>query len=134
MKFYNGDPDKGGKEVSFWNCATEGGMIKHFSKSGFVFNPTHNFELLKPIRLQLFEKFKLGFIDERRINEVETTDFELNCFYLAWLQHELIVVNKWLSQNPTISNQIEITKYQNFINTEIEKIKNHNATSTTPTY
>lgn len=95
-----------------------------------LINPTHNFELLKAFRLQIFENAKVRFIEERKSKGLETGDLELNAFYFAWLKHELEVIKTWLSdkhpngkpkQRPSTSRQMEILKYESFINAEMEQ-------------
>lgn len=100
----------------------------------WVINPTHNFELLKPVRLEQFEQKKQDFITERKEKNLLTADFELNSFYIFWLENEIKVTEQWLSDThpkgekkknkPSASTQIEIKKYKNFIIKEIEKTEN----------
>lgn len=122
MNFYDKDPEKGGKQISRWE------FINQILPTGI---PTHNFELLKPVRQELFEKEKVKFLKERNLNGLKTTDYELNLFLGAWLNNELKEIEVWLSDTypngkkrgkPSISEQIEILKYKDFVNTEIERL------------
>jgi hypothetical protein len=133
LKYYDGDSEKGGKEISRWKYLECSGLNAHFEKMGSPINPTHDFKLLKPFRNNLFEKEKKYFIEERNLDELETNDFELNCFYYSWLNNELKVIKQWLSDTypngekkgilNSDSEQIEILKYKQFVCFEIGKIE-----------
>lgn len=123
MKFYDKDPDKeDSKEIP---------SHKFFENIGLKINPTHNFELLKPFRLEQFEKSKQEFIAEREFNEVKTTDFDIHCCYYAWLKREIKVTEQWLSDTfpngekrllkRSTSEQIEILKYKQYVSNEMEE-------------
>src|SRR5712675_3554027 len=61
---------KNGKQVmSSWDFLTSTGLVKSVKdKHGVTINPTHNFKLLKLVRLQFFENAKQKFIEERTLN------------------------------------------------------------------
>ena len=96
---------------------------------GIFLNPTYNFELLKQTRHTLFEKAKEDFIAEQK--NLPTKDFELNSFYVYWLEKELKnSIANWLSdtypngakkRKQSASELIEIKKYKDFVTKEIEK-------------
>lgn len=96
-------------------------------------NPTHNFDLLKQHRLNTYNDAEAKFIEQRNINRVGTGDLEKNIFYHGWLRHELEIIEQWLSDTypsgekkkilTPASNQIEILKYKQFVDTEIERIE-----------
>jgi hypothetical protein len=117
----------GKRQMSDWDFLKQTGTLERFEKAGFSLNPTHDFEQLKPVRLSKYETAKQGFIEERKINRITTTDFELNLFYIAWLKGELKVIEGWLLGSeingkrrlPSTSDQIEILKYKQFVNTEL---------------
>jgi hypothetical protein len=104
-----------------------------FAKSqGIKINPTHNFDLLKEHRLELFKKEVKKFEEERVVDKVTTTEFDFYLFYFAWLKKELKVIEQWMSDTypkgqkknvPSVSNQIEILKYQQFVSEEITKLE-----------
>lgn len=87
--------------------------------------PTHDFEVLKKIRLERWEN------KEKKLKKIETSDFEIKCNYIDWLKGELKVIESLLSDShpngekklrpPTTVEQIEITKYNQFVNDEILK-------------
>ncbi|HXH19660.1 MAG TPA: hypothetical protein VNJ07_11325, partial [Chitinophagales bacterium] len=86
LKFYIGNPNEKGtaKEVDLYEMLKVSGQLDRWKKErGIILNPTHNFKLLKPVRLELFEKAKKDFIHERKVSKLKTTDFELNLFRLA---------------------------------------------------
>ena len=120
IKFYDNDPKKGCKQISFW---------EHMQWMGIETIPIHDYELLKSTRQQQFAKERERFIEERKLKKVKTSDFELNCFYFAWLKDELEEIGQCLSdktsdgktkRKPSTSDQIEILKYQQFVTDEIE--------------
>ncbi len=122
LKFYIGDPKKGGKEVSSWDYMKASGLLDGLKKEGMNIFPNHDFELLKPARQELFEKAKKQFKGERALDHLETSDFEINCLYQMWLRAELKVIDGWLKEKgSTNSTQIELLKYQKFVTDEIEK-------------
>lgn len=155
MNYSIGKPGKG-KRVNFWDFINESGLTDYFKDRGITINPTHSYELLKPVRLNLFEKFKQRFIDDRTFNKLETTDTELKQFYLFWLQDELKVIEGWKSdthpngepkfkykfqQKNRASELIELGKYQSYVLSEIEATNqllqapnkpNHKADQDTP--
>lgn len=87
-------------------------------------NPTDNFELLKPHRQQMFEIEKQKFIDFRNEKNIITNEFELNEFYLIWLNDELKTIEGWLIRTPKKlpSNIVEIKKYENYVNDKIASL------------
>jgi hypothetical protein len=128
IKYYDKDPKKGGKEIP-----DLGEYFEKLLKDGGLINPVHNFEMLKEFRQKRFEIEKVKFIEERNSKKLKTTEFELNCFYVAWLNHELKVIENWLSdkypkgqpkQRESTSDQIEILKYEAFIKDEKDNIQN----------
>jgi hypothetical protein len=96
-------------------------------------NQTHNFDLLKAHRLNQYSDAEAKFIEERNIDRVETGDLEKNVFYHGWLRHEIKVIEQWLSDTypsgekkkilPSASRQIEILKYKQFVDDEIQRIE-----------
>ena len=109
-------------EVNSWEFLEASGIIKNFESRGVIVTPTHDFELLKVARLRKYEIAKQKFIDERKLNRLITNDLEHNLFYVAWLQSEIIFIEKRQPIEST-SNQIEIAKYRQFVETEIEKVQ-----------
>lgn len=77
LNFYSADPDKEGKKISFWQYIQSGGGIKELKRRGLTINPTHDFNLLVPVREKLSKKKEKLFIEERRLNKLETTDLEI---------------------------------------------------------
>ncbi|MFC5270035.1 hypothetical protein [Adhaeribacter terreus] len=141
LKFYIGDPENGGKEVNSWEYWNESGMKDRLEQKGLKLNPTHDFNLLKPFRLNLFNQIKEYFIKERAFNGLETTETEIKARYLIWLNEELKTIENWLSdkspngepkRKPSISTQIEIGKYFDFIKNEIETVSSGNQPAQTP--
>lgn len=122
----------GKKQMSEYEFFKQIGSFENLEKFGMTLNPVHDFNLLKPKRQTDFDKFKSSFLDERKLNNLETNNFDLNAFYLAWLKSELNTIENWLSnvcpngkpkRSPSVSDQIEIGKYKNFVFQEIEKIE-----------
>lgn len=126
---------KGDKQVmTWWDFLNEAGIVDAIKQKG-AFNPIHSFELLKTIKLEQYEKARQSFVEERELNKLETGKFEFDSHYISWLNHELKKVEKWLSDTfpngnkrlkKSNSTQIELRKYQAFVNDEIAK------TSTAP--
>lgn len=125
---------KNGKRMmSTWNFLTKTGMLDRMAKAGITFNPVHDFEKLKPFRLEEYAIAKKSFIEEREINEVKTGDFELNAHFYSWYKSELNVISGWLSDNYpngqkkrtkiSTSDQIEILKYKQFVNSEMLRLE-----------
>lgn len=117
-----GDTDNEKKLVSKYEYS-----IALFSK--IEINPIHHFELLKEHRCEQFNEAKANFISERKLDNVPTTEYDFNFLYLLWLQSELKTIQNWLSpfypngtqrNSHTNSEQIEINKYYNYVNSEIE--------------
>ena len=133
MKFYDKDPNDGGKEVPFWDYFTKSGQYNYFRERGITINPVHSFELLKKVRFEQYQIHKQKFIEERNFNRLNTLDSDLNLFYGIWLNNELEVVERWLSAThpngekkkvkESISNQIEISKYKQFVLNELERME-----------
>ncbi len=122
---------KGGKQVkSYSDFFDETGIAKRLKdKHGIILNPTENFEKLKLVRTDLYELKKNEFIEERNIDGVETSEFEILCFRRAWLQNELSVIKQWMNPNYegknyllSTSKQIELAKYKHYVELEIEKV------------
>ena len=78
MKFYE---EENGKQISFWKFLEINKLT-----SG---NPTHSFELLKSHRLKQYEDKLVAFTDERLLNELETTLFDISMLYSKWLNNEM---------------------------------------------
>ena len=143
MNYYDDDPKKGGKRISFWRYLQISGMLNDFKKAGYTINPTHNCEMLIPVRNAIFEKVKGQFIDERSLNELKTTNYDLSQLYSLWLEKELEVIKGWLSKiypngdkkkvMHSISEQLEISKYKKYVIDEITKINNTPPTIETKT-
>lgn len=131
---------KGKRQMSGWEFMSKSGLIDRMAKKGMTINPTHDYELLKPVRKGLYDKAKDNFIKERTLDKLQTTEIEINYFYISWLNNELKVIEQWLSdkypngKKKTIktsnSNQIEILKYQQFVLSEIEKAEQENNRNT----
>ena len=131
MKYYIGDPEKNGREVSYWEYLTESGLIDGFKMKKITINPIHDSELLIKVRNDLFEEAKLVFIAGRKTNKLETGKFEIAILHIMWLKKELTVINNWLSNEypnrekktflPSNSDQIEILKYRRFVLKEIKR-------------
>lgn len=88
---------------------------------GHPINPTHDFELLKEARLKLYDKVKEAFIEYRNLNHLKTNEYDLNFCYIAWINNELKVIDKWLKMCNTTSTQLELIKYKHHINSEFKK-------------
>lgn len=96
-------------------------------------NPVDNFEMLKMFRQNKYEIEKVKFIEERNSKKLKTGEFEMNCFYVLWLNNELKVIESWLSDKypngevkkirHSTSDQVEILKYESFIKSEKENIQ-----------
>lgn len=125
---------KNGKQMmSAWKFFTQTGTLERFEKAGMSMNPVHNFELLKPYRLEKFKAAKKLFIEEREINEVKTGEFEINALLYSWLKSELNVIADWLSDTypngekkkakTSTSDQIEILKYKQFATSEMQRLE-----------
>jgi hypothetical protein len=117
--------------MSTWDFLTKTGFIENMKeKHGAILNPTHDFDLLKEARFEQFKEWQAEFVNERNLNHLKTTAFDMNCLYIKWLNHELKVIEQWLSDKypsgetkkykESNSTQIEITKYQDFIKNEIK--------------
>lgn len=122
---------KNGKRImSDYEFLEHTGLDKTFKAKGISFPPLHNAEILKASRLERFEQAKIKLIEERRIDQVETSELDLNIIYCMWLKSELLKIEQWTSntfpngdKKPiglSNSNRIEVFKYKTFINTEIE--------------
>jgi len=90
--------------------------------TGIRFNAIHNFELLKNQRLENLSIKKKGFIHERRVNELQTSDSDLKLFLTQWLKSEIDWINKQYSKNISFSENIEIDKYNDYINEKLSSI------------
>ena len=55
--------------ISVWEFMEQTGTIDRMKQNGITINPTHSFELLKKTRLEIFEKVKQNFIEERKIKK-----------------------------------------------------------------
>lgn len=100
-----------------------GWVDKIEKNTGLIINPTHSFELLKKKRLGLFEQEKENFIKERKVKGIDTSSKEMDTLYKVWLSSELKTMDDNFSTNEeTISNQIEINKYRQFVKDEIQNI------------
>jgi len=123
---------KGKKVMSDWKFLETTGTVGRLAKAGITFNPIHDFDKLKPFRLEKYEVAKKSFIEEREMNEVKTGDFELNVHLFSWFRSELLVIEQWLSDTypkgqkknkPSTSDQIEILKYKQHVNSEMQRLK-----------
>lgn len=111
---------KDGKQfISVWEFMEQTGTIDRMKQNGITINPTHSFELLKKTRLEIFEKVKHIFIEERKIKKLLTSDFEIGCLYHSWLKREFEIIKNWLLDKPSNSDQLEISKYNNFLYMEM---------------
>lgn len=126
IKYYNDDPKRGGKRISHYEWLEISGLLEGLEKKGMILNPVHDFDLLKAKRKEQFEKAIKSFKADRKLNKLPTTDFELNCFYIMWLKNEMKVIEGWLTSKlpngkpkESNSNQIEIMKYNHYVNGEI---------------
>lgn len=100
-----------------------GWVDKIEKNTGLIINPTHSFELLKKKRLGLFEQEKESFIKERKVKGIDTSSKEMDTLYKVWLSSELKTMDDNFSTNEeTISNQIEINKYRQFLKEEIQSV------------
>lgn len=96
---------------------------------GITVNKTFSFVLLKKDRLGLYEKKKQEFILERKKNELEAGENELTYHYNSWLSDELKVIERWQSVEKDISRQIEISKYKEFVESELGERKSQSKSS-----
>lgn len=113
---------KDGKQfISVWEFMEQTGTLDRMKQNGITINPTHSFELLKKTRLEIFEKAKQNFIEERKIKKLLTSDFEIGWLYNSWLKREFETIKNWLFEEPSDSDQLEINKYKQFL--ELEMIK-----------
>ncbi len=129
MKYYNKDPKKNGVEISSWDFLEESGMVKRFREKGLIINPTHDFNKLKEVRLEILTELHKKFIEERILNKLETSSKDESMFKIIWLNEELKSVEGWLSDTfpngkqkrklNSYSNRIEIEKYKLFVMEEI---------------
>jgi hypothetical protein len=105
--------------ISVWEFMEQTGTLDRMKHYGITINPTHSFELLKKTRLEIFEKVKQKFIEERKIKKLLTSDFEIGCLYHSWLKREFEIIKNWLLDKPSNSDQLEISKYNNFLYMEM---------------
>jgi hypothetical protein len=105
--------------ISVWEFMEQTGTIDRMKQNGITINPTHSFELLKKTRLEIFEKVKQNFIEERKIKKLLTSDFEIGCLYYSWLKREFEIIKNWLLDKPSNSDQYEIGKYKQFLELEM---------------
>jgi hypothetical protein len=105
--------------ISVWEFMEQTGTLDRMKQNGITINPTHSFELLKKTRLEIFEKVKQNFIAERKIKKLSTFDFEIGCLYHSWLKREFEIIKNWLLDKPSNSDQLEISKYNNFLYMEM---------------
>lgn len=127
LEFYDNDPDNGGKRISYWEAFERSGLLKRFEGVGIHVAPTHSFKLLKTERQKLFVKLKDEFIEQRKIEDVETKASDLNEHFILWLESELNQINKWLNTPSTAaSDRIELGKYQKFIAGKLGMARNPN--------
>jgi hypothetical protein len=105
--------------ISVWEFMEQTGTIDRMKQNGITINPTHSFELLKKTRLEIFEKVKQNFIEERKIKKLSTFDFEIGCLYNSWLKREFETIENWLLEKPSKSDEIEIKKYKKFLELEM---------------
>lgn len=128
MKFYDNDPEKGGKEISFWEHLERSGSLARFKEKGFIVNPVHNYELLKEYRKENFEKALEGFKQERALNKVETTESDVRGLRVMWLNKELQVAEKWLQDSQSNSDRLELVKYLQSVEEERNELINERTT------
>jgi hypothetical protein len=105
--------------ISVWEFMEQTGTLDRMKQNGITINPTHSFELLKKTRLEIFEKVKQNFIEERKIKKLSTFDFEIGCLYHNWLKREFEIIKNWLLDKPSNSDQLEISKYKQFLELEM---------------
>jgi hypothetical protein len=122
--FYDNDPEKGGKEISFWEHLERSGFVQNVKEKGFPIFPTHNSELRKEHKQEAFEKALNAFIDDRTIKKLQITEEDRKAFRVMWLNNEIQITEKLIAANNSNSDRIELSKYLNFVQTEREALIN----------
>jgi hypothetical protein len=125
-KFYDADPEKGGKEISVWEHLERSGSVQRMKERGFPIYPTHNSELLKKHKEEAFEKALNVFVNDRAVKRLQTTEEDKKAFRVMWLNNEIQFAEKWISANNSNSDRLELSKYLNFVQTEREALINQN--------
>lgn len=102
------------------------GQLKDMEEKGLVIYPTHNFEMLKEKRQELFVRLLAEFKVNREKSFLKTTNQEIFLFKKRWLNNELKVIESWSEHQekrtkPDAIILVELDKYQAYINDLIQK-------------
>lgn len=95
--------------------------LSEFGSKARAFFPTHNFEVTKKYREDLFNSFyKPKALNERGIKGLRTTEKDLEDIRRLWLNDELKLVDKWMNiPHMSLSDRHELSKYQTAVNDEL---------------
>ena len=123
--------------------AAKNGNLKQMEDIQYIgdINPTHDFEKLKNHRLGIWGKKKANLIEERGNFGQDTNEAVIAMGYKIWLADELKIIERWLAHDTGIldydkksirtkkinsfkrgwfNNDIEITRYKEFIEGELQ--------------
>jgi hypothetical protein len=128
MKYYDNDPDKGGKEISAWEHMERNGTLERLKAKGIIINPTHNCEMLQEYRKENFEKALQVFRHERGLKKLDTTESDVRAYRLMWLNKELQIAEKWIQDSQSNSDRLELVKYLQSIEEERNELINERTT------
>lgn len=95
--------------------------LSEFGSKARAFFPTHNFEVTKKYREDLFNSFyKPKALNERGIKGLRTTEKDLEDIRRLWLNDELKLVDKWMNiPHMSLSDRHELNKYQDYVQSEL---------------
>lgn len=112
--FHIGDPDKGGRPVSYWDFMNSWNDQSD-PNTLLKVNPTHDCEKLKEYRYKQFKELEKKFVSQRELNHLDTTSNDYDIFQKHWLRGEKLTVEKWLEGKNDFSTHVELIKYQEYI-------------------
>lgn len=124
MKFYNDDPEKGGKEISIWEHLERSGSVQRLKEKGFPIFPSHDSKLRKAHKQEAFEKALNAFTNDRAIKKLQTTEEDRKAFRVMWLNNEIQITEKVIAASDSNSDKLELSKYLYFVQTEREELIN----------
>ncbi|TXG79688.1 MAG: hypothetical protein E6R13_09545 [Spirochaetes bacterium] len=81
--------------------------------------PTYNYILLRESRIKEYSPALDKFKQERKFKELDTTGFDIACFYFMWLKAELTNCETIWQSKASNSDNLEVFKYKNWIQNEM---------------
>lgn len=124
MKYFDNDPEKGGKEISFWEHMERSGHLTRLREKGYIINPIHDSGLLSQYRKEIYGKALLFFENDRRIKKLQTEESEKLAFRTMWLNREVEIVRGWIQDSKSNSDRLELAKYLQAVEEERNELIN----------